>query len=463
MIHWIRCLLWTRCLFIALVWHPCAYSLQRPNIVVFISDDHGYQDSSLHNDEFRTPNLKRLASAGMTFDLAFAASPTCAPSRAAFLTGLFPMRNGSMLNHQPPRVAVKKWPAYFHELGYEVDAFGKVAHYNQGNEYGFDQVVLEGFHQDKCVDEAVDFLKNRRSEKPLCLLVGTNWPHVPWPDATGESDTKTIRVPPSHVDTEATRQWRARYAAAVERYDSDFGLIYDAVLAYLGPDTLFMHFSDQGPQWPFGKWDLYDAGTRVTFVAVWPAHIPAGTKSGAMISLVDVLPTLVELAGGTQLSDIDGKSFADVLLGKRLDHRKQIVATHSGDGKMNKYPCRSVRTDRWKYIRNLDSDAEHHSHIDLGKPVDGSEYWASWVEAAKTDKRAASIVERYFHRPAEELYDLQADPAEQQNLSAKPQYKDALKELRGELDLWMRQQGDLGPTTERKVAKEFVREKNQDQ
>jgi N-sulfoglucosamine sulfohydrolase len=84
---------------------------------------------------------------------------------------------------------------------------------------------------------------------------------------------------------------------------------------------------------------------------------------------------------------------------------------------MNRYPSRSVRTDRWKYIRNLDSAAEHHTHIDRGKAVDGSPYWASWVDIAKTDKGAAAIIDRYLRRPAEELYDLQIDPAEQQNLS----------------------------------------------
>jgi uncharacterized sulfatase len=82
--------------------------------------------------------MLRLADAGISFSHAFAASPSCAPSRAALLTGLMPNRNGAMLNHQPPREDVKKLPAYLHELGYEVVAFGKVAHYKQAKLYGFD-------------------------------------------------------------------------------------------------------------------------------------------------------------------------------------------------------------------------------------------------------------------------------------------------------------------------------------
>ena len=123
---------------------------------------------------------------------------------------------------------------------------------------------------------------------------------------------------------------------------------------------------------------------------------------------------------------------------------------------MNQYPSRSVRTGRWKYIRNLDSAAEHHTPIDRGQTVDGNQFWTSWVDTAKTDKRAAAIVDRYFHRPAEELYDLQSDPAEQQNLSANPHDEDVLAELRGKVDRWMKQQGDVGLATEHAVAEEFL-------
>src|SRR5215813_4594664 len=135
-----------------------------PNIVVFIADDHGYLDSSVAGSkQFHTPALERLARDGITLTHAFAASPTCAPSRAAFLTGLMPTRNGAMLNHQPPRADVKKLPAYLQELGYEVVAIGKVAHYKQGRDYGFDFTSHDTFHEDECVDAAVNFLKERKS------------------------------------------------------------------------------------------------------------------------------------------------------------------------------------------------------------------------------------------------------------------------------------------------------------
>jgi uncharacterized sulfatase len=444
-----------------------AQAKSRPNIVVFIADDHGYADSSVAGSkQFCTPALERLAQDGITLTHAFAASPSCAPSRAAFLTGLMPTRNGSLLNHQPPRADVKKLPAYLHELGYEVVAIGKVAHYTQGRDYGFDYTAHDTFHDDQCITAAVEYLQKRTSHKPLCLLVGTNWPHVPWPklktDSAGNKQNSQAKqagaylTPPStHVDTAATRRWRARYAAAVERFDQDLALVYDAAYKRLGQNTLFIAFSDHGAQWPFGKWNLYDAGTRTAIFAVWPGKIKPGTRTGALVSLVDLLPTLVDAAGGAPSTNIDGHSLLPLFTGHESNFREAIYTSHSGDGKMNEYPIRSVRTLRWKYIRNLMPDAEHHTHIDRAKPVDGSEYWASWVARAKTDPAAKEIVARYFRRPAEELYDLDADPNEQHNLAADRQHSQTLNELRASLDNWMRDQDDERLATENAAAKSF--------
>jgi uncharacterized sulfatase len=454
-------LFWTFCvLAIALSGRLDASTSTNPNLVIFIADDLGYRDLSVAGaKDFRMPNFERLARDGVTLTHVFAASPSCAPSRAALLTGLMPIRNGAMRNHQPARTDAKKLPAYLHELGYDVVAIGKVAHYKQGRDYGFDYTAHDTFHDDDCVAAAVEFLEQRKTDKPLCLFVGTNWPHVPWPKETNVATSgkvpTSLSPPQSHVDTPETRRWRARYAAAVERCDRDLGLVYDATFKGLGPNTLFIAFSDQGAQWPFGKWNLYDAGTRTGLHAVWPSVIPPNTRSDALVSLVDVAPTLIEAANGVAPSAIDGQSFLAVLTGKAHTFRGRVFATHSADGKMNQYPMRSVRTTRWKYIRNLKSDAEHHTHIDLGQSVDGNGYWVSWVKRAKTDPHAASVVNRYFRRPSEELYDLDADPDEQRNLAADLAHGKTLEELRASLDNWMKKQGDRGILSEQASALAF--------
>jgi uncharacterized sulfatase len=219
-----------------------------PDIVVFIADDLSWADCSPFGGKgVPTPNMARLAKDGMSLTYAFVVSPSCAPSRAALLTGLDPMRNGAMLNHSRPRADLKKWPAYFKELGYEVVAIGKVAHYAQVAEYGFDHASHSKYHEDDCVDAAVKWLAARKPGKPLCLFVGTNWPHVPWPKES-RLDPENLTLPPTLVDTIETRRARARYLQAVANTDRDLGLVYDAAAKYLGKDTLFLFSSDHGSE-----------------------------------------------------------------------------------------------------------------------------------------------------------------------------------------------------------------------
>ncbi len=414
----------------------------KPNLVIFISDDHTASDSSVYGSaDVATPNMARIAAAGMTFDRAYAASPTCAPSRATLLTGLMPARNGSEANHAAPRAELKKLPAYLHEQGYEVVAFGKVGHYKQTKDYGFDQSAHSGFHEDVAVPEALKWLEARASDKPLCLLVGTNWPHVPWPQQAADHDPLTLRVPANHVDTPALRASRARYYTAISTMDGELGQVYDLARKKFGDDLLFMHFSDQGAQWPFAKWTLYEDGIRVPLIAVWPGHAEPGSRSGAMVSLVDVLPTLVEAAGGSAPEGIDGRSFARVLAGKTTTHRESIHTTHSGDGNFNVYPMRALVDGRWKYILNLHPEFRFGTHITKTGEA-GSRYWESWVEKGRGDPQAEATVRRYEERPREELYDLESDPREQKNLAADPAHAERLGRMRADLENWMKEQGD---------------------
>lgn len=409
----------------------------RPNIVVFTCDDHGWHDSAPYGArDVRTPNMQRLAADGMTLTHAFVASPACAPSRAALLTGLMPARNGAEANHSSPRGDIKKLPKYLQELGYDVAAFGKVAHYGHAPRYGFD-------HIDKEFDAATikKFLDARDSKRPLCLFVGTHDPHVPWPDNHGYDPAK-IEIPTTHVDTPETRQFRTRYYTAVTRADALLGEIYDLAGQQLGDNPLFIYTSDHGAQWPFGKWNLYDAGIRVPMLAVWPGVVQPRSSSAAMVSWVDILPTLVEVAGGKPPGDIDGRSFAGVLRGMADEHRQEIFSTHSGDGEMNIYPIRSIRTRELKYIRNLHPEYQYTTHIDLAKDRDGVKFWRTWVAAAQKNLEAVAIVGRYSRRPKEELYDLTADPHEQHNLAADYDRQADLKQLRAKLDAWMHEQND---------------------
>lgn len=411
-----------------------------PNIVVFLSDDHTLADSSVYGStDMATPNMQRLADAGTTFNQAFVVSPSCAPSRAALLTGLMPARNGAERNHARPRAEIKKLPAYLQERGYEVVSFGKVGHYAQTPEYGFDLAKHFGYHDDVAVGEAIKWLNARESDKPLCLFVGTNWPHVPWPKAT-TIDPETIKIPAKHVRTPQTREARAKYYQAIRTMDDELGQAYDAAYAKLGDNTLFLHTSDHGAQWPFGKWNLYDDGIRTPMIVVWPGQVKEKRRTDAMVSWVDLLPTLVEAVGGKPDESLDGRSLLPLLRGETDAHRDVIFTTHSGDGNFNVYPSRSVRTPKFKYIRNLHPEFLYESHVTKVEKDGG--YWSSWVEKAKTSPVAADKVKRYQQRPAEELYDLEADPLELNNLAADPAHSETLLSLQGKLDVWLKEQND---------------------
>ena len=412
----------------------------KPTIVVFIADDHGLLDSTPYGStDARTPQMQMLADAGVTFTHAFIASPSCAPSRAALLTGLMPARNGAEANHTYKRDDISSLPVTLHAHGYETAAFGKVAH-NKADvaRHGFDH-----FDMDHSADVVEKYLSERDASKPLCLFVGTHSPHVPWPANNGYDPAK-LTLPPKFVDTPETRQQRAMYLSAVTQADTDLGSIRDLAKKHFDPNnTLFIYTSDHGAQWPFGKWNLYDTGIRVPFLASWPRVIAPGSKTDAMIQWTDILPTLIEVVGGEVPKRLDGKSFANVLRGTATRHRSEIFTTHSGDGDKNVYPIRSLRADGFKYILNLLPTMAHTTHIDRGGGSgDGWRYFDQWVEAAKTDAFASHQVHAYHQRPEEELYNLDTDPDELHNLAADSNQAPCVAKMRARLQDWMKEQGD---------------------
>ncbi|QOV91083.1 sulfatase-like hydrolase/transferase [Humisphaera borealis] len=412
-----------------------------PNVVVFISDDHSQLDSEAYGStEVRTPNMARLAADGMKFTHAFVASPACGPSRTALLTGLWSARNGAEPNHKAKNANVASLPPALHALGYEVAAIGKVAHNTYAKDHGFDYV--DGPNQGLSDTAAVaKFLAGRNAAKPLCLFVGTRHPHTPW-SAERTYDPAAVKIPPTHVDTAVTREERASYLTDVTKSDTLLGEVRALVGQKIPGDTLFIYTADHGGAWPFGKWNLYDAGIRIPLIVAWPGRIKPGTSSDAMLCWPDLLPTLIELGGGKVPEGLDGKSFAGILRGTATAHRDRVYSTHSGDGDFNVYPIRSVRTRDWKYIRNLHPEFQHHTHISRSTGPSGLVYWKTWLAAAERDPAAAAIVKRYSERPAEELYDLTADPYELRNLASDPAHADRLAAMRADLSAWMEQQGD---------------------
>lgn len=412
---------------------------KQPNIVVYLADDQGQADVSVYGAKvLMTPTAELLSKAGLTFDNVFIASPSCAPSRAALMTGLMPARNGAEANHTYPKPGTLVLTTKLQEAGYKVFGFGKVAHDKMNKECGFD------FYSEPRVnlyDHVSEYFKNLSIKEPICLLVGDHRPHVPW-TAKNIYNPTTLQLPNYFIDTKETREYWAKYYSEITGLDDEMGKIYRFAQEKFGDNFIFIYSSDHGAQWPFGKWNLYDAGIKVPMIVVWPGHIKPDTRTNAMVSWIDIFPTLLEISGSKAPDDLDGKSFEKVLEGKTDQFREYIYTTHSGDGNMNVYPIRSIRNDRFKYILNLYPENYHSNHSDILRKPNAGAYWDSWDEAAKTDIKALAIIQKYFVRPGEEFFDIQNDPTEEVNLIDSTVHQAEIVKMRLLLNQWMEEQGD---------------------
>lgn len=426
------------------------------NIILFIGDDLAVKDIGPYGNEIvRTPHLDRLAQESLLFDRAFAASPTCGPSRSTMFTGLYPFRHGGHSNHSGVKEGTMSIAHYLQPLGYRVAIAGKL-HVGPKSVFPFEKVsntnVPEPGHEDKpglnydLNMEPVDsWLSNQDKGEPFMLIVADHSPHVVWPeDAIYDPDE--VDIPSFHIDTEDTRKSRARYYSDITKMDSNVGKLLKSLDDHnLSDNTIVIFVADQGPQWPFGKWGLYDYGIQSPMLMRWPGVLQGGSSTEALISFADLVPTFVELAGGdVPDAAVDGKSFLPVLKGETDSHHDVVFASHTGDRHMNRAPMRMLRTEKYKYIRNLAPDVLYTTHMDKSKNHDGGrEYWDSWVEKSFIDEHAAAVLWRYHNRPAEELYDVKADPEERHNLITDPQYSDLIENFRTQMASIREQQGDF--------------------
>jgi N-sulfoglucosamine sulfohydrolase len=426
----------------------------RPNVVLFVADDLSAADGGPYgNKQVRTPNLDRLAAQSIRFDRAFAGSPTCVPSRAVLYTGLMPFRNGAHPNHSQSRDGVKSLAHYFQQLGYATAQAGK-RHFNPPSVFPFEiiknsQAPEPGFESKPALrldlnTATVDrWLAGADRATPFFLVVADHSPHVVWPEKA-EYKPEEVVIPPNHIDTPDTRRARARYYTDITKMDRNVGSVLASLDRYgLAENTIFIFTSDQGAQWPFAKWTVYDAGIRVPLLIRWPGVIKPGSATDALVSLADIVPTFIEAVGGRAPEGLDGWSFLKVLREPAQPHREYIFATHTGDRQWNRNPARCIRTARYKLILNLAPEITYTTHIDLAKDHDGGrEYWPSWEAQAKTDRRALAVIDSYRNHPREEFYDLLTDPYEIHNLIGDQKYADIIADLRARLAEWRKQQGD---------------------
>ena len=238
-------------------------ALRKPNIVVYLSDDHGWEYLRCYgNAHIQTPHLDGIAEDGIRFTHAFTPTPTCAPSRSTLYTGLYPTRHGAMGNHTECHMHLKALPNTLRELGYRVAIAGKT---HVKPETLFDFEYVGGFlpkraeHRRKYRAEGLDtipverFLSSHRQEnpdQPICLILGDSNPHVTW-EPNKIYDPDALRLPPYIADTSIARKALANYYQDITTMDTRIGEI-DKMLDTHGyaDNTLFIYTTDHGSEWP---------------------------------------------------------------------------------------------------------------------------------------------------------------------------------------------------------------------
>ncbi|WEK38321.1 MAG: sulfatase-like hydrolase/transferase [Candidatus Pseudobacter hemicellulosilyticus] len=425
----------------------------RPNIVIFIADDLNQQDVGCYgNIDVRTPNMDQMAREGMRFNNAYATSPMCTPSRSSLFTGLYPHRNGSQMNHFTVHADTRSLPHYLQELGYRVVLSGKT-HISPEDKFPFEYIGKE-FGQYAPTENRVDKKKETvqliedhfasRAEQPLCLIVAPWLPHVPW-FPNRDFDPQQLKLPPYLADTKETRGALAAYYQSISAADKMLGEVLAALDKAGKKDNTAVFFtSDQGVQFPSAKWTVYDLGLRVPMIVRWPGKVTPGKVSDALVSLVDVTPTFIDLAGGKPVKTLDGSSFREVLQKGKQEHHPYIFAETSVEPHFwyNYTPARSVITAQGlHYIKNYHPGERFITHIDK---VERNEYYfESWEKDALTNERTKFLLDRYSYRPPEELFDLTSDPAEFKNLASEPVANaKQLKTMRALLEKELKRQGE---------------------
>ena len=389
---------------------------EKPNIVVILADDLASNEISCYGGKnLKTPNIDRIAEEGIRFTNNFASCAMSVPIRASLYTGLYPARHGSYQNHKISYSDIKSVTYYLPQAGYRVGRAGKT-HTVPKSVFNFEKVP--GF-EENCIavtaDYTVDGIRDfMRQDSPFCLFVCSTLSHAPWTCGNkDEFDADKVILPPNCVDNKGTRELFRRLLAEIRALDNQVGDVLKTIEEVGKLDnTLVVFLGEQGPQLPGGKWTCWNYGQSSALVARYPAKIKAKSTSDAIVQYEDILPTLMEFVGGDEIEGIDGK-----------------------------------------LILNLTPEVEYFEKHLMNLKNERS-VWASWIESTKTDKRARYFVDRYVKRPAIEFYDMQKDPWELNNLAEEKKYAKRIAMMKGELEAWMRQQGDTGAQMDVKIKKQ---------
>jgi len=491
----IVCLLFIATVFT--VFAAAAHAAKR-NVVVFVTDDQSPDTGCYGNPVLKTPNLDAIAADGTLYRYAFCTTASCSASRSVILTGLHNHANGQY-GHQHHFHKMSSYdnilslPVIMEAAGYRTARCGKY-HVAPEAVYKFQQKIPGSSRSPVQMADNCKSLIEDDSDKPFFLYIATSDPHrgggkadeLPHkPDRFGNPrpgksypgiteivyDPKDVIVPGFLPDTPTCRAEIAQYYQSCSRIDQGLGRLVQ-ILKDAGKwdDTLFIYMADHGIAMPGAKTTVYEGGMHSPLIVRNPYVAKRGVKSDAMISWIDITPTVVDFAGAlddkgkvrssvlgkvddlnnrTQRSDpqrtrdtkpgtFHGRSFLPTVDGEKVTGWDEVNASHTFHELQMYYPMRVVRERKWKLIWNIAHPLPFPFASDLWAAPTWQAQWAKGMDAPY----GAKTVGTYVQRPEFELYDLENDPHEGDNLADSEQYREVLERLKGKLKAFQKRTDD---------------------
>jgi arylsulfatase A-like enzyme len=400
-----------------------------PNILYIHSHDTG-RFVQPYGFQVPTPNIQMLADQGVLFREAFCAAPTCSGSRASLLTGLHCHNNGMLgLAHRGWALNDygQHWVHALRRAGYRSTLIGEQHISVDPGVIGYDEIVpVDSNHAEYVAPLTIETLREAPSTEPWFMSVGFFETHRSFFSPTSVRDTLYSLPPANLPDVVATRKDFAAFKASARSLDQGIGAVLHALHDFgLVENTLVLCTTDHGVAFPGAKATLFDRGIGVMMLMRGPGGFTGGKVVDAQVSHLDVYPTLCELAGVEAPQWLQGSSLMPLVRGEAERLHEAIFAETTYHAAYQ--PHRAVRTERWKYIRRFDD----YEHPVLANCDDS---------ASKELLVAAGWGEQLV--PTEQLYDLVLDPAEGDNVAADPARAKVLTEMRGRLEVWMRETED---------------------
>lgn len=449
---------------------PSASPDERPNVVLFVGEDHGPHYGCYGDLNARTPYLDQLAATGMRFDGHHTTCAVCSPGRASILTGLHAFQHGQI------HLATHRFAMYrpFRNLvetlrgvGYRTGRFGKL-HVLPEAAFPFDFVwndpkKISFTERDvkAAGGAAACFAHQAASDNaPFFAYVCLPDAHLPFLNES-HGFPRTPRgggeiVPPGFcpIPTPRMRDSVAAYYNCLERLDAGVEQVLKALEKSNGRDMIVIVTADHGQQFPRGKLTCHEGGLRVPLLLHAPGRVSEGSVRNDLTSHVDMLPTILQLLG---LPSLENRPGID-LLGDPIPAGRAVVGEWTGAG-TGFFPQRSIRDQRFKLIVNYCAE-------DLGDGQRTSGYLPPgfWESSLTEEDLAAApleyrqALERDLQPPSEELYNLLDDPFELRNLSQDPAHHEPLARLRQALEEWQGRLSDhiVDPGIRAKLARRFA-------